>query len=216
MNCRLVVFSLCLSSAVQAAEADFSTGAFRLGLRYGVTQLSVSTPQGEVPGFFDDASRQPISPGLSLGYNILGHVTLAADLSGAGWNLQENNRGGGGMLVGSLSWHPLQLFWLNERRPLPFDLEFGFGMGYGIFGQERKLSALGFTLDNSFSADARVYQGSVLAHYYFGRAIGLGLYARGAVLDWQKLYTGFTVDMDPSISGQVWTFGANLEFRFES
>lgn len=147
--------------------------------------------------------------GIRLGYNILGHATISADLVATGWNLSDSSRGGGGILTGILAWHPLELIFLKkERRPIPIDASIFFGAGYGIFGQ-------------TLGMDGLVWQWGMTADFWFNRFVGLGVFVRGSFPRWGAMYLdydnrsapGNTLPLPQTSGGQFWHPGFELILR---
>ncbi|MHB8877211.1 MAG: hypothetical protein ACYC8T_26230 [Myxococcaceae bacterium] len=193
---------------------DFSRGAVIFSIQggtglWGIDRAHLSsqvTPPEDVDVFIGEAQNGP-TVSLKLGYNILGHVTLDAELTGTGWNVFDSNRGGAGFLVGALHWHPLELVWLKKARPVPFDFSAFFGYGYGIAGSSRGM-------------DGNLMEFGVDADYYVAKAVGLGIFARGVFLNWDKYYYDYDgkvfVNLPRGSGGSFWTFGLSLDFRFET
>lgn len=226
--------ALVAGGAARAEPPDFSEGGFVFSLQYGpgywnldrarlAQQIDKSCPNTTNcqagPGDADarlltDVAVSPShAVGIRLGYNIKGHASINVDFIATGWNIFDANRGGGGFLVGSLAWHPMELFFLNkEKRPIGLDVSTGFGAGYGILGgggtPARGMD--GLVLEWNFSAD-----------YFFTRFFGLGLFVKGAFLQYDKWYIdydqravqGNTVKLPGGSGGAFWTFGLQLHFR---
>jgi len=198
-------------------DADFSRGAviFSIQPGYAVWGLDLARIQRDTevydPGgarvFVDQANQAIGTVSVKLGYNILGHVTLDAELTGTGWNVFRSDRGGAGFLVGALHWHPLELVWRKEVRPVPFDASVFFGYGYGICGSTRGM-------------DGNLWEVGVDASYFVSKSVGFGIFARGIYLNWDKFYQNFDgnqfTPMSPGLIGSMWTFGISLDFRFET
>ncbi len=84
----------------------------------------------------------PNAPGVSLvlGYNIKGHASISAAVSGTGWDLEGKQRGGAGLAALELAWFPAQLVpKLAQRR---WDVSFFGGAGYGVVGEKRAMDGL--------------------------------------------------------------------------
>ena len=215
----LLVFLV--ASMAHAGAPDFSKGGLTLGLRYGQGALSISSREGPTKGVFPDASGNAPSPGFTLGYNVLGHVSIVADLNLAGWNMFSNDtRGGGGFVGGLVYWHPLESVWLKEKRPVPFDVALGLGGAYALIGQNRVFEAFGFKTEAPFAFDGPAFQTAMQVTFFPMSSVGLGLFGKGYFVDWNKIYSDFANDVyDEAAEGvgsQFWMVGATLELRFES
>jgi hypothetical protein len=113
----------------------------------------------DVRFFLVDQTPNAPAVALLLGYNILGHVTLAAELTATGWDVSNRERGGAGFLAGTLAWHPAELFaQLKER---PWDAQLYFGAGYGVMGEQRALDGLHYEL-------------GLRAEYFLSRSFSIG------------------------------------------
>ncbi len=146
---------------------------------------------------------------LRAGYNILGHASLGVDFTATGWRLTQPDRGGAGIVTGYLAWHPLELVWLKKAsRPIGLDVSTLFGVGYGIVGQNRGMDGL-------------VLQWGLNIDYFFARTFGIGLFAKGTFLQWDKFYLdynnrdlpGNTLPVSGGSVGSFWTLGLALNFR---
>ena len=225
---RLNLIAVCalLSATAWADPPKFSSGGVIFSIQYGPfgffsfdrtfigKQLPLIVPQAATTGqaladqFLGDL-QSTHTVGLRLGYNILGHATLAVDLVATGWNLSQTNRGGGGILTGTLAWHPLELIFLKkERRPIPIDASIFFGAGYGIFGQ-------------TLGMDGLVWQWGMTADFWFNRFVGLGVFVRGSFPRWGAMYLdydnrsapGNTLPLPQTSGGQFWHPGFELILR---
>ena len=220
--------------AVWADPPHFSTGGFNFSIQYGpgfwtvdATKLG-NDPGKERPGMqrltvgptnaglFKDSLQNTHTVSLSAAYNILGHVSIGADLTATGWRLFDITRGGGGMVIGKIAWHPIELFFLNkEKRPIGIDASTFFGVGYGIVGGATALE--GFPN----GMDGLVFEWGLNVDYFFARYFGLGFFARGVFLSWEKFYLDFnnrdvegnTIPLDKPLGGSFWTFGISMTFR---
>lgn len=224
---RLVLVGAVLVAVTAWADPPkFSSGGLLFSIQYGPFgfwsfdrtfiggQLPLIVPQAATSGqaladqFIADL-RSTHTLGLRLGYNILGHATIAVDLVATGWNLNETSRGGGGILTGTLAWHPLEIIFMKkERRPIPIDASIFFGAGYGIFGQ-------------NLGMDGLVWQWGMTADFFFNRFIALGVFVRGSFPRWGALYlnyndrntAGNTLTLPQTSGGQFWHPGIALTFR---
>lgn len=215
--------------AVWADPPHFSEGGFNFQLQYGPGFWTVDqTKLGADPGkdglmvgpeharLFDESLRDTHTVSLSAFYNILGHVSVGADLTATGWSLFDITRGGGGMVVGKLAWHPIELFFLKkEKRPIGIDASTFFGVGYGIVGGATSVPGA------PNGMDGLLFEWGLNADYFFARYFGLGLYVRGVFLNWEKFYLDFnnrdvpgnTIPLAKPLGGSFWTFGISMTFR---
>lgn len=182
---------------MDAARVDALAGGGGLGARF-VNQLAA--------GRMADPSH---SVGISLAYNILGHASVGADFTATGWNVFDAARGGAGVLVGKVAWHPLELVFLKkEQRPIPLDVATSFGLGYGIAGGGGS---------PSLGMDGLTFHWALEVKYFFARYFGLGFYAKGAFFDWRKLYVDYDnqqfVTLTDGSGGSFWSIGFSLTFR---
>ncbi len=209
-----------LASPAAAQTPDFSKGGFLLQLQYGPTfwdvdgarldaQTGESDPGGAGVFVGDLVTSHAVS--LGLAYNILGHVSLGADLTATGWDLTNNGRGGGGFVIGKLAWHPLALLdaFLDKRPTEGLEASTFFGVGYGLVGENRGM-------------DGVVFEWGFLADYFFARYVGVGLFVRGVFLNFDRYYldyenrevAGNTLSLrNPLPGGSMWTLGLTLTFR---
>ncbi len=216
-----LVFALVWVPLAAAAEApDFSRGAVEISLQGGAGQWALdrfrlaSQVDAVLPGdsavFVADAQGGPAAS-LKVGYDILGHASIDAELTATGWSILDSSRGGAGFLVGMVHWHPLQLVWLKKARPVPFDSTVFFGYGYGIAGSRRGM-------------DGNLMELGLDATYYFSRGVGVGLYVRDVLLQFNKYYLdwdnrslpGATVALPNGSGGSFITYGLTLDLRFET
>src|SRR5438309_265113 len=115
MRASVFLCAALLASVALASAPKFSNGAVMLGVEYGVgffnidsAKLAAQVGEADTAVYKADLQNSHTAT-LRLGYNILGHATLEAALTGTGWNIFDPNRGGGGFLVGLVHWHPLEL-----------------------------------------------------------------------------------------------------------
>lgn len=205
-----------------ADPPNFSKGGFNIQLQYGPgwwtmdpakIDAASGTPLGTV--FASDLPLDPAeapshSVSVSLAYNILGHASIGADITGTGWNISDPARGGAGFVIGKVAWHPLELVFLNkEQRPIPLDFSTFFGVGYGIAGGGRTPNPLGM--------DGLLFEWGANIDWFFARFFGLGFFARGVFFNWEKLYTDFNNNQFFALSspsgGSFWTLGVAMTFR---
>jgi hypothetical protein len=214
---RTLFLIVALSSLPAWADPPkFSSGGVIFGLQYGPGFWTFDRTflGGQVGQTFADAYLADLqnthTVGVRLGYNILGHVSIEANLVATGWNLSDTSRGGGGILTGILAWHPMELIFLNkEKRPLPIDASIYFGAGYGIVGQRRGMDGL-------------TWQWGMTADYWFNRFLGLGIFVRGSFPRWGAMYLdydnrtapGNTKLLPMTSGGMFWIPGFELLFRF--
>lgn len=179
-----------LLSVGQVAQAapqppNFSGGGFTIGLQYGPglwnvdrALISKQTSTFAADTFANDAVTSHALT-LRLAYSILGHVSIGVDFTATGWDLEKASRGGAGFLVGSATWHPLELvFMKKEKRPIPLDVGVLLGMGYGIAGEQ-------------IGMDGAVFQMGLLVDYFIARFFAVGLAFRTNFLLWDNLYYDF-------------------------
>jgi hypothetical protein len=213
-RCVLVV-GLLSGRAGLAEPPKFSEGGFLFSLMYGPglwgfnrTLLAEQVGAGNADILIADAvTSHTVS--LRAAYNILGHASLGVDFSGTGWDISNSNRGGAGFLTGFVAWHPLELVWMKkQQRPIGLDVSTMFGVGYGIMGEQRGMDGL-------------VLQWGLNADYFFARYFGLGLFAKGTFLQWDKFYVNYndrsvpgnTLPVPKGTGGSFWTLGITLIFR---
>lgn len=100
------------------------------------------------PSFMLDASLQNgAAAGLRGGYNVLGHAHVGFNFLATGWDVFDQDRGGGGYIGGEVGWHPLSLVSALLARAgkgaLPgekyYDLFIEGGAGWGIVGEDRAM-----------------------------------------------------------------------------
>ena len=227
---RLVSVMVVLVSAVVLADPpNFSAGGFNFQIQYGPGFWTIDqTALGNDPG---KNGLPPVGPvnaslfkemlttskhvpahtvSLSLAYNILGHASVGADITATGWEIFDAARGGGGFVIGKVAWHPIELFFMNkEKRPIGLDASTFFGVGYGIVGGAT--SVPGFP----DGMDGLIFEWGANVDYFFARYFGLGFFARGIFLNWEKFYLDFnnrdvpgnTIPLAKPLGGSFWTFG---------
>jgi hypothetical protein len=65
--------------------------------------------------------------------------------------------------------------------------------------------------------DGLVFEWGLCIDYYITRSFGLGLFARGVFLQWNKLYTNYNAGEFASTPagnvGSFWNLGIQLNFR---
>ena len=216
MRRLLWLLAALLPSLCMAAGPNFSEGGLVIGLQYGLTSWNLDRPglasqvgDANAALFADPVSSPTQTASLRIGYNILGHATVEADITGTGWSLSESTRGGGGFGVGVVHWHPMELFFHKKERPIPIDPSIFGGAGYGIAGSARGMDGL-------------VFEGGLNVDYFFVKMVAVSLYARGIFLRWDKFYLNYdqravpgnTVALPQSSGGVLWNYGIALDFRF--
>jgi hypothetical protein len=232
---RVITLSAILAPlAVWADPPHFSSGGFNFQIQYGPGFWTVDQAKlGSDPGVTDAmGNRYVVGPtnaelfktslqnthtvSLSAAYNIMGHASIGADLTATGWNLFDVSRGGGGMVIGKVAWHPLELFFMKkEKRPIGIDASTFFGVGYGIVGGAT--SVAGFPN----GMDGLLFEWGANVDYFFARYFGLGFFARGVFLNWDKFYLDFnnrdvpgnSIALAKPLGGSFWTFGISMTFR---
>jgi hypothetical protein len=196
----------------------FQEGGFVVTVQYGpgfwaldgarlAEQVDATDPGGAE--LFLGGVRDTHTVSLRLAYSILGHASLGAELTATGWNLADPTRGGAGFGVGTLTWHPLQLvFMQKEVRPIPIDLGTWFGVGYGIAGQKRGMDGL-------------IFEWGANLDWFFTRYFALGLFTRGVFFSWDNYFLdyqnralpGMTIPLPKTSGGAFWTFGVSISLR---
>jgi hypothetical protein len=210
------VLVVCSSLTTWAASPKFSEGGVVVGLQYGpgfwvLDRAFIGNQVGlqNADTYIHDVQNTH-TLALRLGYNILGHATLEADLLATGWNLSTSDRGGAGFLTGVVAWHPLELVFLNKaERPIPLDASMSFGVGYGIAGQR-------------LGMDGLVLQWGMNAEWWFNRFFGVGAFVRGTFMKWGSMYLdydhrsspGNTLALPQTSGGAFWHPGIELLLRF--
>lgn len=125
-------------------------GYFAWNLDQSRIEGQVGSEAGEVgPRLIDQAQNGP-GLTLSFGYNIRGHATLAATITGNAWDIGNTQRGGGGLASFDVSWHPLLLLEVLEVIPVDpgrrYDASLFFGAGWGVIGEDRAMRGLHLSL----------------------------------------------------------------------
>lgn len=216
---RLVCAAVLLVAVTGRADTpQFSNGGFVFTIQYGpgfwglakqqlADQTNAQDPGGADIFVADVQNTHTLS--LRAAYNILGHASLGAELTATGWNLFDTTRGGAGFAIGSLTWHPLELIFMQkDKRPIPLDVGTFFGAGYGIAGERRGLDGL-------------LFEWGLNVDWYFSRFFALGIFTRGISLNWNTYYIdynnrsqpGASVNLPKTSGGSFWTFGISLNFR---
>lgn len=206
---------LFLSLTASAAGPNFSEGGFLISVQYGPGFWGLDQPRlanqvgNDLAQTFITGVQNTHTVSLGLSYNILGHASVGVDLTATGWNLSEAYRGGAGMLVGKVAWHPLQLVWMNkERRPLSLDVSPFFGVGYGIAGR-------------STGMDGVLFETGLNVDYFFNRYFGIGFFARFVFFDFRSFYLdynnrtqpGNTLALKDGSGGNFITIGFAIHLR---
>lgn len=107
-------------------------------------QRQTTLPPGDVQGALVDQTPNAPSVALVLGYNVEGHIGIAASLTATGWDLGDRTRGGAGFGALELSWHPAEL--VPAIRSRDWDASLFFGAGYFVLGEQRALDGLHYQL----------------------------------------------------------------------
>jgi hypothetical protein len=213
---RVIAFAIALLPAVAGAYVpQFSRSGFYLNLQYGPGFFNFSQPDlaaqvgdADATVFVDEFMGWMNHSGSArLGFNLAGHVSVEAVLTGTGWNLQSIERGGGGFLGGVLAWHPLQLFFQDFRA---VDISAFGGAGYGIVGKSR-------------GADGRFLTWGGTFDYYFSPTFYAGVFYRQILPQFDKFYINYDLRNDPGMTvplpnlsgGSFWTAGLTMGMRME-
>jgi hypothetical protein len=136
---------------------------------------------------------------------------VGVDLTATGWDVLSSSRGGGGFLVGTVGWHPLESVFRilgYDKRPVAFDLSTSFGLGYGIAGQR-------------MGSDGLVLEWGARFDWFFARFFALGTFVRGVFTRWSNLYLDFnnrdvagnTLPVANGVGLGLWTMGLSVTFR---
>jgi hypothetical protein len=212
---RFVIFCLGLATASQADSPQFKGGGFQFSLSYGIGLFALDSGRlasqvgAQEAQLFTEGALNAQTLNASLYYTILGHASVGTNLTATGWNLTDDSRGGMGILVGTVGWHPIQLAFLNkENRPFPIDASLHFGLGYGIVGQKRGMDGL-------------VFQTSLLVDYYLFKYVALGAVLRGNFFAFNSFYVNYqdralagnTLKLDNGSGGAFWNLGITLTLR---
>lgn len=214
MRCAWLVLGAGLPLTAAAVPPDFSKGGilFTVNVGYGVWGIDLDRLAEQIgaiddPGIFKDDARNGLALALGLGYNILGHATIEANLTATGWEVFNANRGGGGFLAGIARWHPMEIFMRGRERPV--DGSIFFGAGYGLAGQRRGMDGLVFEL-------------GLAGDYYFTPGFYASLYFRWIFLNFANWYINFdarhlpgnTLPLPKGSGGTFFTAGLAVGFRF--
>ena len=207
---------------------EFKSGGFLFSIQYGYAVWDPNTARiGQSTEASDPGSMARINTHLKskpahaltlgLAYNLLGHVSIGADITASGWDVFSPGRGGGGAVVGKVAWHPLQAVFaaMKEDRKFGFDFNTFFGVGYGICG-------FGSGADNDKRGmDGLLFEWGLNADYFLARYFAIGIYVKGIFTSWDKYYIDFenradpgnTITLHPVSGGAIWSFGLTLTFR---
>src|SRR6188508_3463588 len=100
----LLIIAVAPSSASALEVPQFNKGGFLIALEAGaaVPGLDRATLDGLFLGapLVFNTVQSAAGVGFRLGYNILGHATIGADLTATGWEVTNDRRGGAGFVVG--------------------------------------------------------------------------------------------------------------------
>jgi hypothetical protein len=211
---RYLPLLLLVSSVARAGEApDWTRNAFTFGLDYGYgiwqldrNHLAAQVGQADADTFVNEAQNTQTAT-VRIGFDILGYATVEGALTGTGWNLGCDCRGGGGFLPILLALHPLRFFVTDSERH--FDVSLFGGVGYGIMGQDR-------------GADGLIEELGVRVNYFFNAWFSLTAFSRWVFLGWKTFYVDYNHRDQPGASeplpqgsgGDFWTLGAGIEMRF--
>jgi hypothetical protein len=216
---KFFVFLAAIVSGFSAGAFEgpqFSKGGFGLTVQYGPgfwnidqSKLAAATNASEASAFVSDL-KNTHTVSVRAAYTILGHASIGAELTGTGWDITTLGRGGAGFAIGSATWHPLELVFMNkDKRPLPIDVGLVFGIGYGIAGQRRGMDGL-------------LFEGAIDVDFFFARYIAVGLFGRGIFFNWNNLYLDFENRAVPGNTlplgnvgsvGSFFTFGISVTLR---
>ncbi len=210
---RTIFLSLFLAPAlVLAAGPKLGEGGFIVGVDYGPgfwaldrDRLTRQVGTAAAGVYVTDATNSH-TLSLRVGYTILGHATIAAELTATGWDIFSNERGGAGFIGATAAWHPLELIWRGRTsRPFELDVSPFLGLGYGIAGERTGMDGL-------------VIQTGLRADYWFTKWIAAGLFVRGVFLLWNNFYFDFQNRVSQPLAegsgGSFWTIGLALTFRY--
>jgi hypothetical protein len=203
--------AVCLATPANAEPPKFQEGGFVLTLQYGPGFWALAQPRlaeqvdPALAGTFVADAKNTHTATVRMAYTILGHASVGAELTATGWNLAASTRGGAGFALGTVTWHPLQLVFMQKQvRPLPIDFGTTFGVGYGIAGQ-------------TLGMDGLVFEWAANLDWFIARYFALGIFVRGLFLDWRTLYLnyneGVSIALPKGSGGAFWTFGLSLNFR---
>jgi hypothetical protein len=211
-----MLIALTTSQAFALEGPQFSKGGFVFNIQYGPgfwnldkakIGISAGIPNAEL---FTTEVQGGHTVSIRAAYNILGHASIGAELTGTGWNITTSDRGGAGFVIGSLTWHPLEVVFMNkDKRPIPLDVGLVFGAGYGIAGQHRGMDGL-------------IFETALNVDFFFTRFFSLGLFGRGIFMNWNNFYldyenralAGNTIPIQGGGGvGNFFTLGLSLSFR---
>lgn len=225
---RSFFLPLILAVAPLSASAmevpKFKSGGFQIHMQFLGTapeHFDGENLNSQVSPFIGNAftsnfpSPPPYAVGLRLAYNILGFVSVGADVTATGWSIFDDRRGGAGFAVGLIAVHPLQFFFIKkEERPFGLDVSTHVGLGYGIIGTSQPV-ALGM--------DGIVVQWGLTLDYFFTKNIGLEFFAKCNFLKMDKFYfdwdaahrgvPGAAATLNPTGNGTWWHTGIALVLR---
>lgn len=211
----LALMTVLVATSALADPPKFGSGGVQLSIAYGGGIWGISNPalaaqigQSEAD-LFTNNLQGTHTLGVRFGYSILGHATIAVDLTATGWNIFSGQRGGAGFLTGVVAWHPLQLVWRNkEVRPVSLDIAPFFGVGYGIAGQVR-------------ASDGPVLTAGLNVDYFFTKWFGLGAFFKAFPTLWSAVYFDFDNkglvggrQLPNGVGGAFWHLGLQMDFRF--
>jgi hypothetical protein len=214
MHRLLAIYVGCVALSAAAETPDFSKGGVVVSLQYGAGFWNVNqeklTPQVGADRASQLAAdlKNSSTALLRAGYNILGHATIAAELAGTGWDIFSQSRGGGGFLTGTAKWHPLQLVYGDQPRPIPIDAGVLLGLGYGIAGQ-------------NVGGGGLVWHTALEGEYYFMPWLAAGIGMQLYFLNFSNFYLDYDHRSDPGNTkplpngsgGTFFTLGLSLVFR---
>ncbi|MFL5320259.1 MAG: hypothetical protein ACJ790_11435 [Myxococcaceae bacterium] len=188
MRRAALLLSVFFAVPALADTPEFQKGGVMIGLQYGWGLWNLD--RAKLAGQVGDADAATLvgdtqnghSANFSLGYNILGHATIEATITGTGWNLTEGNRGGGGFITGAAHWHPIQIFLKDQ--PRFYDASVFLGAGYGIMGENRGI-------------DGFVWQWGVDADIYFAKTLAVTVFYRSTQLNMNSFYIDYNNRRDP-------------------
>src|SRR5204863_344127 len=109
-----LIIAVAPGSAWALDVPKFREGGFLVGIEWGagiwnLDEAGLGTQVGQYPASRVAAAARGASPSpanlnLHLAYNIKGHASVGVDFTACGWELFNNNRGGGGSLMGVVAW----------------------------------------------------------------------------------------------------------------
>ena len=223
------IFLLILAVAPLSASAmevpKFKSGGFLIHLQvlgtapehFDGQNINSQVGFGVIPvgDYFQQSFQSaPYAVGLRLAYNILGFVSVGADVTATGWSIFDDRRGGAGFAVGLIALHPLQFFFIQkEERPFGLDFSTHVGLGYGIIGVSQP---------QALAMDGIVVQWGLTVDYFFTKNFGLEFFAKCNFLKLDKFYTdwdsahrggGGAATINPTGNGTWWHTGIALVLR---